>query len=193
MLRCGKFKGQTHEHVKKLDKGYCAWVLRAQREKQPLPRDLRKFADHLATQHGGVLTVGIHKGTFFDEVLVKHPDYGAWAAELRQPGDGMKHFAQYVVDRRRAEEKRKREEQARSETAEDRKNCCVCYCQPSACAFVLGPPCKSSPSRVASCQTPIVRGRPLSNRYRAATSSPAASAPGRWRKTGVPSAARRSR
>ena len=79
MLRCGKFKGHTHEHVKKLDKGYCAWVLRAQREKQPLPRDLRKFADHLKTQHGGILTVGIHKGTFFDEVLAKHPDYGDWA------------------------------------------------------------------------------------------------------------------
>jgi len=78
MLRCGKFRGHTHEHVKK-DKGYCAWVLRAQREKQPLPRDLRKFAEHLKTTHGGVLTVGSHKGEFFDEVFKKHRDYGEWA------------------------------------------------------------------------------------------------------------------
>ena len=75
MLRCGKFRGHTHEHVKKQDRGYCAWVLRAQREKQLLTRDLRKFADHLKKQHGGVLTVGSHKGKFFDEVLAKHPDY----------------------------------------------------------------------------------------------------------------------
>jgi len=80
MLRSGKFRGHTHEHVKKQDKGYCAWVLRARREKQTqLPRDLRKFADHLKTQHGGVLTVGVHKGKFFDEVLKTSPDYGEWA------------------------------------------------------------------------------------------------------------------
>jgi len=82
MLRCGKFRGHTHEHVKKQDRGYCAWVLRAQREKQLLTRDLRKFADHLQKQHGGVLTVGSHKGKFFDEVLAKHPDYGDWAGTL---------------------------------------------------------------------------------------------------------------
>ncbi len=60
-------------------------------------------------------------------------------AELRQPGDGMKDWAHYVVDQRRAEESKEREKRAQSadsETAEDRKNCCVCYCQPAACAFV---------------------------------------------------------
>ena len=79
MLRCGKHKGQTRDYVIKHDKGYCAWLLRARREKQDLPRDLDKFAAHLAEQHGGILTVGIHKGMFFDEVLSKHPDYGDWA------------------------------------------------------------------------------------------------------------------
>ncbi len=58
---------------------YCGWLVRAHREKQSLPRDLRKCAEQLATQHGGVLTVGAHKGAFFDEVLDKYPGYGDWA------------------------------------------------------------------------------------------------------------------
>ena len=79
MLRCGKHKGQTRDYVIKHDKGYCAWLLRARREKQDLPRDLQKFAENLAEQRGGILTVGIHKGKFFDEVLTRHADYCDWA------------------------------------------------------------------------------------------------------------------
>ncbi len=71
---------------------------------------------------------------------------------MRQPGDGMKDFADYVVDKRRAEEKKKHEERAQtaeSETGEDRKNCCVCYCRPAACAFAPQG-LQYCPSRVAA-------------------------------------------
>ena len=57
LLRSGKYKGHTYEHVKNRDRQYCGWVLEACVEK-PLPRDLRMFARHLEKEHGGLVRVG---------------------------------------------------------------------------------------------------------------------------------------
>ena len=81
----------------------------------------------------------------------------------------MKDFAHYVVDKRRAEESKEREKRARSaesETGEDRKNCCVCYCQPAACAFVprVSNIVRRASLRPARTLCSIVRGRSLSLR-----------------------------
>ena len=128
----------------------------------------RLSAEHLKKQHGGILTVGIYKGTFFDEVLRLHSDCGDWAgapafcfghpptpryewplkhaastdeqtnppAELRQPGDGMQAFAEYVSEVRRENEKKEREQRTQSVPTDEKKNCCVCLSRPAACAFV---------------------------------------------------------
>ena len=132
LLRSGKYRGHSVEDVKQRDKLYCGWLIRAHREHQALPPDLRKAAKQLHRRHGGVLTVGAHKGTFFDEVLEKHPGYGDWAGsscfrslrldrdywgllrsdaekkrspvDLRAPGDGIKDFADYVLAKKRCAE-----------------------------------------------------------------------------------------
>ena len=139
MLRSGKYRGNTFEYVKEKDRRYCGWLLDAHREHQSLPRDLRKFAQHLKKEHGGVLQVGCHKGSFFNDVLRDHPDYGEWAAELTQPGDGMKHFSQHATKRRvEAEvnaEKTEPEKKARSD-GRDEKKCAVCADGAIQCAFV---------------------------------------------------------
>ena len=87
--------------------------------------------------------MGIHKGKFFDEVLTRHADYCDWAgvgiimtcvrtcaffapfpvlteanaypAELSDPSDGMKSFAQYVLEQRRTSAQ---QEQERSEAGD---------------------------------------------------------------------------
>ena len=126
MLKHGKYKGCTWDHVLAHDKrhflsgwavpcqlckrrpygprvkshascclGYCGWLVVANRE-QRLPRNLRKFAENVEEKHGGVLMVGAHKDTFFDEVFNKHPDYAEWATSLVHPGHGMRPFAEYA-------------------------------------------------------------------------------------------------
>ena len=45
----------------------------------------------------------------------------------------MKHFAEYVTEKRQAEEERQKKARA---APDDKKNCCVCLSQPVACAFV---------------------------------------------------------
>jgi len=77
----------------------------------------------------------------------------------------MKDFANYVVDKR-VEESKEREKRARSaesEPGEDRKNCCVCYCMPAACAFVprVSNIAHRASLRPARTLCSIVRGRSL--------------------------------
>ena len=45
----------------------------------------------------------------------------------------MKHFAEYVVGKRRAEEERQKRA---CQEPNEKKSCCVCLGQPAACAFV---------------------------------------------------------
>ena len=64
MLRSGKYRGFSFEHVMTNDRRYCGWLLDGNRERD-LPKDLRRFARHLEDQCGGLLVVGAHKGKAF--------------------------------------------------------------------------------------------------------------------------------
>lgn len=162
MLRSGKHKGKAIEDVKLRDRSYCAWLVRAYKGKASLPRDLRKFAMTLTRDHGGVLTVGLHKGKFYDEVP---ESYMEWASDLIYPGDAIRDFADYVKKKRGVDDSYSNsgdDETKKSRTChnttttitrnptredikgentkdkdEEKKNmCCVCVDNISNCAFV---------------------------------------------------------
>ena len=58
-MRVGKHRGRTFEEIAKIDRSYCAWVLRS----DSLPGGFGKFAKYLKQTHGGLLEMGRHKGT----------------------------------------------------------------------------------------------------------------------------------
>ena len=59
MLHCGKHREQRFVDVAKIDRPYCAWVLREGGSA------FGPFSDYLRSQHGGVMSVGKYKGHFF--------------------------------------------------------------------------------------------------------------------------------
>ena len=73
MLKYGKYCGQQFEDVVRLDAGYCAWVLREQREGQ-LSRNYVNFAKHIRDRYGGIMSVGRFKGKFYN-VIIKDDEY----------------------------------------------------------------------------------------------------------------------
>ena len=72
VLRLGKHRGRSFDEITRLDRPYCAWVLRAK------PESFQRFHKYLRKTHGGVLGVGRHKGMFFSEVLELESDYCFW-------------------------------------------------------------------------------------------------------------------
>ena len=144
MLRTGKHRGKTTEFVEKNDKRYCSFLIETIRDKLPLPPDLKRFGKELMARHGGVLNVGKHKGEFFDEIATKSPDYAEWSADLPDPGDALKNFAEYARERRgeRTEEQQPRRKRAKKDDSDDdapgptSKACCVCLDRAPSCAFV---------------------------------------------------------
>ena len=144
MLRSGKYKGHTFGQVAEIDRKYCAWLLTASQD-QSLPRDLKKFALHLEKVHGGLLQLGRHKGEWFNDVWKTHPDYVEWAAEITDPGDGMRSFSEYAKKRIAAEvnleeppesQKKPHVEEEGAEGAAEQKACVVCADRPAVVAFV---------------------------------------------------------
>ena len=109
---------------------------------QALPRDLSKFARNLEKEHGGVLQVGSHKGSWFNDVCTKAPDYAEWAAGLADPGDAMKKFSEYAKKRAAAdsdgEGERKTEKKKACKEHLDRggKKCSICFDRKVESAFV---------------------------------------------------------
>ena len=67
----GKHRGCTFADVAANEKGYASWVLRT--DTQSLPTSLQMFQDYLTNSHGGILTVGKHKGKYFVDVLENDP------------------------------------------------------------------------------------------------------------------------
>ena len=64
VLLRGKHVNRTFAQAE-TDRPYCAWVLRAPSLQQS---SLRLFQFYLRQRHGGIFTVGRHKGEWFDEV-----------------------------------------------------------------------------------------------------------------------------
>ena len=83
MMRLGKHRGRSFAEVTRIDRPYCAWVLRAE------PSTFQRFHAYLQKSHGGLLEMGKHKGLFFDELLASEPDYCAWVVNLKDPGGGF--------------------------------------------------------------------------------------------------------
>ena len=155
MIRCGKYTGRSFEHVAAEDRDYCGWILRASDDGKRLPRDLNSFGKFLREHHGGVLCVGKFRQqhTFFDEVVREDPGYCDWVSSLEDPGPGLKSFAKYLQEQRRAAETTESTETAGT-TATTRttktpspppkrrrkepaaQTCSVCYTKPVECAFV---------------------------------------------------------
>ena len=76
VLRLGKHRGRSFNEITRLDRPYCAWVLRAK------PESFQRFHTYLRKTHGGILQVGRHKGMFFSEVLELESDYCFWVRTI---------------------------------------------------------------------------------------------------------------
>ena len=72
VLRLGKHRGRSFEEITRLDRAYCAWVLRTK------PESFQRFHRYLCKTHGGILEVGLHKMMFYSEILEIEPDYCFW-------------------------------------------------------------------------------------------------------------------
>ena len=74
VLRLGKHRGRSFEEITRIDRPYCAWILRTR------PAPFQQLTKYLHRTHGGILEVGKYKGMFFDEVLERDPDYCFWVS-----------------------------------------------------------------------------------------------------------------
>ena len=134
MIKVGRYKGQPFEALEQ-DKRYVSWLLDT--DQKELPRGLRKAANKIEKEHGGVLVAGKHKHEWFDEIYEKHPDYGEWAAHLTDPGP-MKKFSAFAQKRLADEDEAsepKHKKQKDDEPTEAKK-CVVCMTAPPEACFV---------------------------------------------------------
>jgi alanine-alpha-ketoisovalerate/valine-pyruvate aminotransferase len=93
-----------------------------------LPSGFNSFYKYLINVHGGIMSVGKHKGRFFDEILADAPDYCQWALSLQAPSDCFLPFVAYS----RAHLKDGEMHPAKKQRAEDKfhdatdKVCAIC-------------------------------------------------------------------
>ena len=92
LLLNGKYRNRTFSHAES-DRVYCNWVLGS----PSLPLSLRLFQHYLKQRHGGIFSVGKHKGRFFDEVLESDPVYTLWAMGLHDASGNLRDYQYYVV------------------------------------------------------------------------------------------------
>jgi len=70
----GKHAGQSFERVAAEDRRYSAWALREQEEcGGKLSRNLAAFVKFIKERHGGVLSIGKHRGLYRCAGLNEHP------------------------------------------------------------------------------------------------------------------------
>lgn len=93
-LEHGKYAGTLFQDVAAQDKSYCFWVLKECRSAETTP-NLRAFAQYIRQEHGGVLLVGKHRGSFYKDLLSNERDYCEWAAALPEPSCALKDFSQW--------------------------------------------------------------------------------------------------
>ena len=63
-IKNGKYAGQSFERIAAEDRRYCAWALREEREGGQLSRNLAGFVKFVKERHGGVMTIGKHRGLY---------------------------------------------------------------------------------------------------------------------------------
>ena len=91
LLLNGKYKHYTFLQAE-ADRGYCSWILGT----STLPLSLRLFQYYLKQQHGGVFSVGKHKGRFFDEVFESDPAYTLWAIGVQDASGNLLEYQRYA-------------------------------------------------------------------------------------------------
>ena len=97
LLLNGKYKHHTFSHAEN-DRGYCTWVLGS----SSLPLSLKLFQHYLKQTHGGIFSVGKHRGRFFDEVLEMDPAYTLWAMGIHNASGNLRAFQFYAVSNHEA-------------------------------------------------------------------------------------------
>ena len=150
LVKSGKYRGHPYEKLKE-DRRYCGWLLH-HTEQGSLPRSLQKTKERLEKEVGGVLVCGQHKHSFFTEVIQKAPDYGAWAAELKDPGP-MKDFATWMKGKGSSPNQDAEEDPINLD-----KKCIVCVDNPREAVFV---PCGHLVSCLTCASNLIDQGCPM--------------------------------
>ena len=129
-FRRGKFIGETYEDVAQKDRQYAAWAIREQRAAGRLPRSLARFVQYVSDVHGGVMSVGKHKGLYFDELLRDEPEYVEWCLNVVNPNGPLKDFVAYALQQEENPKKR-----ARGVEPIDGR-CAICLERPLSAAWV---------------------------------------------------------
>ena len=60
----GKYAGQSFERIAADDRRYSAWALREEREGGQLSRNLAAFVKYVKGHHGGLMSLGKHRGLY---------------------------------------------------------------------------------------------------------------------------------
>jgi hypothetical protein len=159
----GKYTGHSFQKVATEDPRYSAWALRLEREEGKLSRNLAAFAKYVRELHGGVMTIGKHRGLYFDELLSKDPAYVEWCQALASPGNALKELAVFARDQDEAGAKKRK----RDESEASIKTCMICLERPlSACWIPCGhaTTCYDCALEVANGRCPICRKKGLIQR-----------------------------
>ena len=63
---------------------------------------MRLFQHYLKQTHGGIFSVGKHKGRFFDEVLEMDPAYTLWAMGVHTASGNLRDYQLYAASNHEA-------------------------------------------------------------------------------------------
>jgi hypothetical protein len=132
----GKHAGHSFQKIAAEDRRYSAWALRLEREDGgKLSRNLAAFVKYVRALHGGVMSIGKHRGLYFNELLSNDPAYVEWCQGLSSPGNVLKDLAAYAKEQGEAGAKKRK----RDETEACIKTCVICLERPlSACWIPCG-------------------------------------------------------
>ena len=126
LLMQGKHLGKSFADVA-LDRSYVNWAFR-ESENGDLSSNLASFVQYVKDEHGGLLTVGKHKGKYFTEALEEDPQYAKWCGSAACPNrfKCLKDFAAHA----------EKQGERRQEGESFAKKCMICLEKPLGAAWV---------------------------------------------------------
>lgn len=125
----GKYVGRAFEDVAKEDRSYVEWAFREARSGE-LSSNLAAFVHYVKLEFGGLMTIGMHKGRYFKEIIQEDPEYADWCTTIGAPGDPLRAFADFAA--------RMRARMKHDENNEDNvsKKCMFCLEKPLNSAWI---------------------------------------------------------